>query len=160
MSYFKDYLNQFNDKQINIFIDMDGVVADYDALSFKIDQEKDDAYLTKRPIYSTINILKEISGMNNITLYILSCTKKDSQKEGKVLWLSKYMNFIKKENINLISREEKENMKSCLIKSEFLKKHYDSNKINIVIDDAHDVIKEVMNLDINIIPLHISSILD
>lgn len=160
MSYFKDYLNNYEGKQINIFIDMDGVVADYDALTFKYEKDKDDAYLNKRPIFSTINVLKEVSLMDNVTLNILSCTKKDSQKEGKIIWLSKYMDFIEKENINLISREEKNYLKACLIKSEFLQSHYEKDKINIVIDDSHDVIKEIANLDLGIIPLHITSILD
>lgn len=160
MSHFKEYLKKYEGKQINIFIDMDGVVADYDALTFKYEKDKDDAYLNKRPIYSSINVLKEVASMENVTLNILSCTKKDSQKEGKIIWLSKYMNFIKKENVNLISREEKNYLKACLIKSEFLQSHYDKDKINIVIDDSHDVIKEVANLPIDIIPLHITSILD
>lgn len=160
MSYFKDYLSNYEGKQINIFIDMDGVVADYDALTFKYEKDKDDAYLNKRPIFSTINVLKEVSLMDNVTLNILSCTKKDSQKEGKIIWLSKYMDFIEKENIYLISREEKNYLKACLIKSEFLQSHYDKDKINIVIDDSHDVIKEIANLDLGIIPLHITSILD
>lgn len=158
--YFKNYLEKYKDKKINIYIDMDGVVADYDAINFKENKDKDNVYLNKRPVLSSINVLKEISIMENVTLNILSCTKKDSQKEGKIIWLSKYMDFIKKENINIISREEKNNLKSCLIKSEFLKAHYKKDEINISIDDAHDVIKEVEQLNINIIPLHITSILD
>ena len=158
--YFKDYLNKYNDKKINIYVDMDGVVADYDAINFKENKDKDDVYLNKRPVLSSINVLKEISIMENVTLNILSCTKRNNQKEGKIIWLSKYMNFIKKENINLISREEKEFMKACLIKSEFLKNHYKENEINIMIDDSHDVLKEIENLDLEIIPLHITSILD
>ncbi len=158
--YFKDYLEKFKNKKINIYIDMDGVVADYDVVNFKSEKDKDDAYLNKRPIMSSINVLKEISTMDNITMYILSCTKKDSQKEGKVIWLSKYMNFIKKENINLFSREEKDYLKSALIKKEFLESHYNKDEINIIIDDSHDVLKEIEHSGLGIIPLHISSILD
>lgn len=160
MNYFNDYLKQFNDNKINIYVDMDGVVADYDALSFAKDKDKDDAYLNKRPIYSTINVLKEVSKNPNITLYILSCTKKKSQIEGKYIWLAKYMDFIKRENINIISREEKNFMKAYDIKGQFLKEHYNPNEINIMIDDSHDVIKEVVRLNLGIIPLHITSILN
>lgn len=158
--YFKEYLSKYKDKKINIYIDMDGVVADYDVISFKDIKEKDDAYLNKRPVMSSINVLKEISEMDNVTLNILSCTKKDSQKEGKIIWISKYMNFIKKENINLFSREEKEYLKSALIKKEFLETHYNKEEITIIIDDSHDVLKEADHLNLGIIPLHISSILD
>ena len=157
MSYFRNYLEQFKDKKINIFIDMDGVVADFDALNF---DDSDDVYLYKRPVNSSISALRDVSSMDNVTLNILSCTKRDCQKEGKIIWLSKYMDFIKKENINLISREEKDYMKACLIKSEFLKNNYKKGEVNIQIDDSHDVIREVQKLELGIIPLHISSIID
>ena len=158
--FFKNYLEKFNDKKINIYIDMDGVVADYDAINFKENKDKDNVYLNKRPVMSSINVLKEISIMENVTLNILSCTKRNNQKEGKFIWLSKYMNFIKKENINLISREEKDYLKSALIKKEFLESHYNKDEINIIIDDSHDVLKEIEHSGLGIIPLHISSILD
>ena len=140
MNYFKDYLNQFEGRTINIYVDMDGVVSDYDAITFAKEKDNDDAYLNKRPIFTTINILKELSNNPNINLYILSCAKKKSQIEGKYIWLAKYMDFIKRENINIISREEKNFMKAYDIKGQFLKEHYNPNEVNIMIDDSHDVI--------------------
>ena len=160
MKYFEDYLSQYEGRVINIYIDMDGVVADYDALSFEKEKDNDDVYLNKRPVFTTINIIKEIANNPNINLYILSCTKKKSQIEGKYIWLSKYMDFIKKENINVISREEKNFIKAYDIKGQFLKEHYNPNEVNIVIDDSHDVIKEIVRLNLGIIPLHITSILN
>ena len=160
MSYFNNYLKKYENKKVNIFIDMDGVVADYDAISFKENKDNDDVYLNKRPIMTVISILEEISTLPNIELYILSCTKKESQINGKLIWLSKYMSFIKVENINIISREKKNYNKAYDIKKVFLKENCNTNEVNIVIDDSHDVIKEIMNLDLGIIPIHITSILD
>lgn len=160
MSYFKDYLYQFKDKNIIIYIDMDGVVADYDVLSFNEDKYKEDLYLNKRPVKTIIDILEDVSTLNNTSLNILSCTKKENQINGKYIWLSKHMSFIKKENINIIARESKNYEKSCIIKAEFLKNNYDNNSVIIIIDDSHDVLKEIIKLDLGIIPLHISSIIE
>ena len=158
--YFEKYLEKFNGKKIDIYIDMDGVIADYDALGFLKAKDKDDVYLNKRPIFTVIDILKEISNNENIKLNILSCTTRVNQKDGKYKWLNKYMNFIAKENINIIAREEKNYLKAAIVKKEFLKENIDINKVNILIDDSHEVISEIIKLDLGIIPLHITSILD
>ena len=121
MSHFKEYLKSFKDKNIIVYIDMDGVVADYDVLYFNEDQFKEDIYLHKRPVKTVINILKDVSDLKNVSLRILSCAKKNNQVEGKYTWLSKNMSFIKKENINVIARESKDYMRSFEIKSEFLR---------------------------------------
>ena len=158
--YFEKYLEKFNGKKIDIYIDMDGVIADYDALGFLKTKDKDDVYLNKRPIFTVIDILKEISNNENIKLNILSCTTRVNQKDGKYKWLNKYLNFIAEENINIIAREEKNYLKAAIVKKEFLKENIDINKVNIMIDDSHEVINEIIKLDLGIIPLHITSILD
>ena len=158
--YFEKYLEKFNNKKIDIYIDMDGVIADYDALGFQKSRDKDDVYINKRPILTVINILKEISNNSNIRLFILSCSTRINQKEGKVKWLNKYMNFITEENINIIAREEKNYLKAAIVKRDFLKENIDFNNVNIMIDDSHEVINEIIKLNLGIIPLHITSILD
>ena len=70
------------------------------------------------------------------------------------------MSFIDKDKINIISREENNNEKSHIIKREFLKNNLDNNFINIIIDDSHQVIDEIIYNNLNITPLHITSILD
>ena len=158
--YFYNYIKQFNDKEINIYIDMDGVVADYDVLGYESHKEEDNVYLDKRPVMSSINILKEISTLNNVKLYILSVSRKKSQIQGKREWLSKNMNYIKEENINIIPRDENNFKSSTLLKKDFLKEHIDTSCINIMIDDSHQVLDAICSLNMNIIPLHITSIID
>ena len=52
--YIKDVLENLKEEKIKIFVDMDGVIADYDVgLPFE--------YHQKRPLYSNIAILEEIS---------------------------------------------------------------------------------------------------
>ncbi len=159
MDYFYNYIKEING-HVNIYIDMDGVVADYDAISYEKEKETDEVYLNKRPIFTTINILKRISTLPNVTLNILSCTKYKRQINGKLIWLEKYMNYIDKDKINIISREEKGNIAPHLIKREFLETKIDNSITNIVIDDSHKVIDEIMKINSNIIPLHTTSIMD
>ena len=141
--YFKDYLEKYKDKKINIFIDMDGVVADYDVIS-----------------YNNHKILEEISKMNNVTLIILSVSRNDNQIEGKKKWLKMNMSFINEERINIIPRESNGFKSSHVLKKEFLEKNISKDSINIVIDDSHLVLDTICDLNIGIIPLHITSILD
>ncbi len=159
MMYFYSYVKNLEGK-VNIYVDMDGVVADFDAVNYEKEKHNDNVYQGKRPIKTTINILKEISTLPNVTLYILSCTKYKRQINGKLIWLEKNMSFIDKDKINIISREINNNEKSHIIKKEFLKSNIDNNATNIVIDDSHQVIDEIMYGELDITPLHITSILD
>ena len=57
--YLKEVLKQFGDKKIKLFVDMDGVVADY---IFGSAQDYD----KKRPLYDNIDKLEIISKMPNV----------------------------------------------------------------------------------------------
>ena len=67
--YFEEYLNKI-DNNIKLFIDMDGVVADYDF-------GKAYDYHKKRPLFDNIKKLEKISKKKNIELYILSVTRQN-----------------------------------------------------------------------------------
>ena len=87
-----------NSKKISIFVDMDGVVADYRFGEGKnIKNNESGVYLNKRPIYTTINNLKKISDEIDCKMFILSSCLFKEQAVEKDLWLDKYMPFIKKE---------------------------------------------------------------
>lgn len=157
--FFINYIKQKkSDKIISIYIDMDGVVVDYDMENHKGDEEN--TYLNKRPVTTVINILKEASNLSNIDMHILSVARHKNQVPGKLTWLEKYMPFIKKENIHIISREEKGFIHPSKIKLEYLKNNLNHGNINIHIDDDHLVLKEIHNNIENITVLHPSSIID
>lgn len=83
-----------------IFIDMDGVVADYDN-DPNFDKYSEGFYLKKRPIITTIKIFKKISAFQNVTLYLLSGhdgENKTYKEEEKNKWIDEHVSFIKKEN--------------------------------------------------------------
>ena len=134
--YFKSKIDEFKNDRLKIFVDMDGVVADYD-----IGTDLD--YSIKRPLYSNIKQIEEISHYNNIELYILSITRHNEGINQKQVWLDKYMPFIKKENRIILSREENEMKRSRYIKTEYLKEIISDEYKIILIDDDPTVIDEI-----------------
>lgn len=160
MSYFVNYLNNFKDKKVNIYVDMDGVVADYDMLGFEENKDADDVYLNKRAVTTTIKVLEEVNNLNNVNLYILSVSRNENQIPGKVKWLEKNMPFITKEQINILPREGNDFKPAHELKKIFLKGNTNPDEVNIMIDDSHSVLYTLHRSDINVIPLHITSILD
>jgi len=158
---FINYLKNIDrNKIISIYIDMDGVVVDYDLENHKLKGNDENVFLNKRPVLTTINILKEANNLENVELYILSAIRHNNQKQGKLIWLEKNMSFIKKENIHILSRENNNYAHPSIIKKEFLLKNINKNNINIHIDDDHLVLKELNKNIKDLKVLHPSSIID
>ncbi len=133
--YIDDVLEQYKDKKIKLFVDMDGVIADYE-VGLAHDYDK------KRPLKSNIKKLKEISENPNIEMNILSVTRYDKGFEEKNIWLDKYAPFFQKKNRNIISRESNGFEKSSILKANFIK-GIKRNKIIIIIDDDPLVLKRI-----------------
>lgn len=73
-------------KHIDIFFDMDGIIASYDfgkLLDFK----------NKRPLTSNIDIIRKVSLLDNVLIHILSVCRKNYQIDEKNAWLDKYATF-------------------------------------------------------------------
>ena len=149
--YLKEFIKQYNDKKIKLFIDMDGVIADY---IFGEAKEFD----KKRQLYDSIKKLETISKMDNIELYILSVTRTNIGINEKNIWLDKYVDFIKKENRIILSKEGKE-LPSSKLKALYLNTLKTKDTI-IVIDDDPRVLKEINNLNKNIILLKDTVLVD
>ena len=160
MSYFYDYIKDFKDKTVNIYIDMDGVVADYDFEGYHNVESNTDIYLDKRPVYSSIKPLEEVSKLENVNLYIMSVARYNSQVNGKVEWLSKYMSFIKKDNIYILPRDKNGFKKAKELKRDFIKTRLKNDDINIHIDDSHEVLKMLRDLKMNLKLLHVTELID
>lgn len=153
---------QTNSKKIIIFVDMDGVVADYRfGEGENIKNNKPGLYLNKRPIYTTINNLKKINDEINCEMCILSsCLYKEQAKE-KDLWLTKHMSFIKQENRIFILSENFESRKK--LKIDKIKEQLDSNEceLAILIDDTHDILFLALSeLKEKVIPFHVITLID
>lgn len=151
--HFKDEIKKILDKgDIDLFVDMDGVIASYDVgKPLKFDE--------KRPLLNNINILKDISLLDGIELHILSICRMDTQIDEKNNWLDIHASFFKKENRNILSKETIKNLSSSEIKSWFLN-NYKSNKQVVVLDDDNLVLKTIMKNNKNIILFQDSELVD
>lgn len=138
--------------KIDLFVDMDGVIAAYE-FGMPLDFDK------KRPLLSNINKIKELSKLEGLTIHILSCCKKDYQIELKNQWLDKYAPFIEKDRRFILSKETITDLSSANMKLNFLQKHKTNSKI-VVIDDDNQVIKTLGNNLQNIIVLQDSELID
>lgn len=150
--YFYNLIKEYTE-QLNIFVDMDGVITDYNfnkPLDFK----------NKRPIKTNIETLKKISELENVTLYILSICNKNSQIKDKNEWLDKYAPYFKNTNRIIIPKEENKEKSSKELKCEYLKKHLKQDKKNIVIDDDNEILKYLSENLKDVILFQDSSIID
>ena len=134
--YITDYIKQFKNKRIKIYVDMDGVIADFDVGNAS-------EYDKKRPLLTNIEALREVSKNKNVEMFILSITRMTIGRDEKNRWLDKYVEFIKVENRYIISREEHNFMPSKTLKKRFIKNIKRDESIIIVIDDDPAIIDEI-----------------
>lgn len=151
--YLKEYMKQYKNVKIKLFVDMDGVIADY-----VFDNAKD--YDKKRPLNDSIKKLEEISKMSNIELYILSATRKNEGIEQKNWWLDNYAPFFKKDNRIIISREANNMIETSVLKARYLKEYRRDDSIIMVIDDDPKNLKEIHRLNEDIILLKDTILVD
>lgn len=151
--YLKEYLKKFSNKKIKLFVDMDGVIVDYEF-------GKPSDYHKKRPLYDSIKKLEEISNLSNIEMFIFSATRKNEGFEQKNLWLDTYAPFFKKQNRIIISREENDFMESAILKAQYLKNYKRDDGLLIVIDDDPRNLKEINKLNDDIILLKDTALID
>ena len=151
--YLENFLEQYKDKKVKMFVDMDGVIADY---IFGSAQDYDQ----KRPLYDSIKKLEKISKMSNVELYILSATRYTEGIEQKKWWLDQFAPFFKKENRIIISREANSMIESAVLKANYLKDHKRDGSMIIVIDDDPKILKEIRKLNEDIILLKDTALVD
>lgn len=132
-------------KQVVLFCDMDGVLVEYN-----IDQKSDivnnvpKTYFNNRPLTHTINNLKLLGQMPNVTVAILSNCYHKEQRNEKIEWLKIHAPFISQENVHIIVYAEQKFEKSS---KDFLKARkiseiiYGKDVVPILIEDNHEIIK-------------------
>lgn len=150
--YLKEYLEKIN-KNIKLYVDMDGVIADY-ILGAASGFDK------KRPLYSSIAKLEEISKMENVEMFILSVTRMDEGLEQKNYWLDKYAPFFKKENRKILSRESNDFKSSSSLKADFIKTVEHDNSAIVIIDDDPIILKALKETRDDLILLKDTALVD
>ena len=150
-------------KKVDMYIDMDGTIAEYHLYNpEEISRKMEEEYLKNEPLKDVIDVLEEISKINNIEMYILSLSKTKKITEKKKIWLKKYVPFIKEENWIILTKEigeySNENRNEIKGKNiELRQKDYDKS---IMLDDEQVVLREAKKiLNDNIEVFHISSAL-
>lgn len=150
-------------KKVDMYIDMDGTIAEYHLYNpEEISRKMEEEYLKNEPLKNVIDVLEEISKINNIEMYILSLSKTKKITEKKKIWLKKYVQFIKEENWIILTKEigeySNENRNEIKGKNiELRQKDYDKS---IMLDDEQVVLREAKKiLNDKIEVFHISSAL-
>lgn len=145
----KDLVEQ---KDVMMFVDMDGVIASYDV-------GKPLDFLNKRPLTENIKKLEEISKIPNVELHILSLCKKNFQIEEKNIWLDKHAPFFNKENRTIISKENFSGISSPELKANYLNS-LETNKQLVLVDDDNSILKKVIDTVNGIIVFQDSELID
>ena len=151
--YILDYLKKYEDKKIKLFVDMDGVIADYEFGSAK-DYDK------KRPLIDNIKKLEFVSKLPNVEMYIFSATRMSEGYKQKNWWLDKYAPFFKRENRIIISREDNDMIESSKLKAEYLENYDRDESIIIVIDDDPKNLKDIHKLNEDVVLLKDTVLID
>lgn len=152
MNFIKVIEELLKENNIDLFVDMDGVIACYDfGKAYDFDK--------KRPLKTNIEKLKQISKLDGIKLHILSICRKDSQVKEKNDWLDINAPFFEKERRFILSKETILNTSSANMKLNFLR-DYKTNNQKVLLDDDNRVLKTVgYNLE-NIIVFQDSELID
>lgn len=135
MHFYELIKNLSNNKELILFVDMDGVIASYEiAKAFDFDK--------KRPLKTRIQIFKDLNKLNNVELHILSVCHLDSQIKEKNDWLDKEAPFFEKDKRTIISKESHPGKETKNLKLEYLKT-VKTNKQIIFIDDDNELLKHI-----------------
>ena len=151
--FIKDFLDDLKENKIKIYVDMDGVIADFDV-------GNPSGYDKKRPLYTSIDKLKKLSEEERYELHILSICRMKEGFEEKNSWLDKFAPFFKKENRHIIVRELNGFKESSKLKQEFVTNiERDGSKI-VIIDDDIKVIRDILEKNEDVLILKDTALVD
>lgn len=148
-----DFFENNKHVKIDLYVDMDGVLAEYDIGNFN--------YLTIRPLTSIINKIEKISLMENVSVYVLSICKTNDIINDKIKWLNKYVHFIDEDKQIFISKEDiDDTLSSSDIKSNYLRNSTNKDHKIVFIDDDNRIIKNIVKNNKDVIVFQDSSLVD
>lgn len=149
-------------KHVAMFIDMDGTINEYVVFAENtVARKMEDNYMNIKPISQVLEILKEISKIVNIDLYILSLSRTKKLAQIKKGWLKKYVSFIPEENWIILTKETGDyiNENRDKIKAVKMLEKADKYDYFILLDDDHRILKQTADIIGNVDVYHISSAL-
>lgn len=90
-------------KELNIYVDMDGVLANFNAEPNAVERFKNELgfFAKLKPIQSNVNFVKELIE-NNFNVFILSASPNENADKDKITWLKKFLPHLQPQNIIII----------------------------------------------------------
>lgn len=82
---------------IKLFFDLDGTLARFNVRNALERFDKEEGFFAKLKAYKGIEVINELAKNNEI--YIVSASPNEQADKDKMIWIDKYLNNIKKENI-------------------------------------------------------------
>lgn len=150
----KEFIEKIKDiceknKNVAMFIDMDGTINEYVVYSdTTVSKQMEDNYSNVNPVQPVIDVLKEISKISNIDLYILSLSRTKKISEEKDTWLEKYVSFIPKTNWIVLTKENgdynKENRD--IVKPLKMMEKLNEYEHVVLLDDDHKILKQSIEM--------------
>lgn len=96
-------------KRVALFVDMDGTIVEYQIMIEKDWAQKSiDDFIKANPVTPILQVLKKLSNIKNLEIYILSLSKSTNIVKQKKKWLKKYASFIPEENWLILNKENEE----------------------------------------------------
>lgn len=154
---------QAKEKNVAIFFDMDGCIVEYGSGERQLILDNaPHFYFNKRPIKTTLRVMKKLSKIKNVTVGICSNCYYSEQKSDKIAWLKIHTPFLKDENIIVITLKDETYTKET---KDFIKGKYISNAMSgkdaivHLMEDDHGIIKSTLKMYPDIQAHHISELL-
>ena len=150
--FFEEELKKLGDKNIRVYLDMDGTIVHFD-----LDGAHD--YDIKRPLLDRINKIKYINAhYENVTFYILSICHELKQIKEKNKWLDEYLPEIDEDNRIIIVRDIRGPLSSGDVKRNYLNK-LDTDDSIILVDDDRKILEAVSKNNVNKVILYKDTVL-
>ena len=85
---------------INLFLDLDGTLAKFNNKRNALKRfDNEIGFFANLKPYKYIEFVNELANSKEINVYVISATPNDQADQDKLIWIEKYLNNVKKENI-------------------------------------------------------------
>ena len=85
---------------INLFLDLDGTLAKFNSKRNALERFTNEiGFFADLKPYKYIECVNELATANNVNVYIISATPNEQADLDKLIWISRYLDNIPKENI-------------------------------------------------------------
>ena len=127
---------------IKLFLDLDGTLAKFNSKKNALERfDKEKGFFATLKPFKYIEIVNELALRQDIEIYIISATPNEQADSDKLIWINKYLNNIKQENICFCrlgknkAKEIKEQLnidinKDCLLLDDYTNNLIDWNNSN------------------------------